>query len=170
MKGNTVRQSRVELVQAMGIQEANLLGHVHGGVIMKLVDTAAGYAAIRHARGPVVTAAIDELSFLSPVNLGDLVTVKASVNGVGTTSMEVGVRVETENVLTGERAHTSSAYLVFVALDPATDRPRRVPPLVAESDVERRRMHEAELRRVSRVERRRAIEAHRDRSSRPGAS
>jgi acyl-CoA hydrolase len=120
-------------------------------------------------RGDRSSAAIDELSFLSPVNLGDLVTVMASVNGVGTTSMEVGVRVETENVLTGERAHTSSAYLVFVALDPATDRPRAVPPLVAETGDERRRMHEAELRRVSRVERRRAIQAHREQTSRPGS-
>jgi acyl-CoA hydrolase len=147
----------------MGIQEANLLGHVHGGVIMKLVDTAAGYAAIRHAQGPVVTAAIDSMSFVAPVNLGDLVTVRASVNGIGRTSMEVGVRVETEDVLTGERAHTSSAYLVYVALDPDTDRPRPVPPLVAETDVERRRMREAELRRLARIERRSSILARRAR-------
>jgi uncharacterized protein (TIGR00369 family) len=167
MEGKTVKQSQVELSQAMGIQEANLLGHVHGGVIMKLVDTAGGYAAIRHAQGPVVTAAIDEMSFLTPVNLGDLVTVRASVNGVGETSMEVGVRVETENVLTGERAHTSTAYLVFVALDPRTDRPRKVAPLIPETDLERRRMREAELRRRSRVERRRAIVAQRAEGPQP---
>ncbi|HEY8201424.1 MAG TPA: acyl-CoA thioesterase [Actinomycetota bacterium] len=147
----------MELSQGMGIQESNLLGHVHGGAIFRLVDTAAGYAAIRHSQGPVVTAAIDEMSFVAPVNVGDLVTVRASVNGVGTTSMEVGVRVETENVMTGERAHTASAYLVFVALDPVTDRPRRVPRLIPETEVERRRMREAELRRNARIERRRAI-------------
>ena len=157
MEAKTVRESQVELSQAMGIQESNLLGHVHGGAIFRLVDTAAGYAAIRHSHGPVVTAAIDEMSFVAPVNVGDLVTVRASVNGVGTTSMEVGVRVETENVMTGERAHTSSAYLVFVALDPVTDRPRPVPRLIPETEAERRRMREAELRRNARIERRRAI-------------
>src|SRR2546425_5170463 len=127
----------------MGIEDANLAGFVHGGVIMKLVDSAAGLAAIRHSRGPVVTAAIDEMSFIEPVQLGALVTVKASINFVGTTSMEVGVRVETEDVLTGNCAHTSSAYLVFVALDEASGRPRPAPPLVAETPVEKRRMREA---------------------------
>jgi acyl-CoA hydrolase len=162
MEGKTVKQSQVVLSQAMGLQEANLLGHVHGGVIMKLVDTAAGYAAIRHSQGTVVTVAVDEMSFVAPVHLGDLVTVLASVNGIGRTSMEVGVRVETENVLTGQRAHTSTAYLVFVALDPASDRPRPVPPLIAETETERRRMREAALRRQARVERRRAILAQRE--------
>jgi uncharacterized protein (TIGR00369 family) len=157
MEAKRVKDSQVELSQAMGIQESNLLGRVHGGAIFRLVDTAAGYAAIRHCQGPVVTAAIDEMSFVAPVNVGDLVTVRASVNGVGTTSMEVGVRVETENVMTGQRVHTSSAYLVFVALDPVTDRPKRVPRLIAETEAERRRMREAELRRNARIERRRVI-------------
>jgi acyl-CoA hydrolase len=161
MEGKKVRESQVQLSQAMGIQEANLLGHVHGGVIMKLVDSAAGYAAIRHCQGPVVTAAIDEMSFMAPVNLGDLVTVRASVNGIGNTSLEVGVKVETENVVTGERAHTSSAYLVFVSLDPRTDRPRPVPPIVPENDTERRRMREAEIRRQARIQRRASILAQR---------
>lgn len=156
MEGRRVAESQVQLVQAMGIQDANVAGFVHGGVIMKLVDTAAGIAAIKHSGGPVVTAAVDEMSFLEPVNIGDLVTVRASVNGVGATSMEVGVRVETEDVLTGRRAHTSSAYLVFVALD-AHHRPRHVPFLVAETPDEERRMREARLRREDRLRRREAI-------------
>ena len=123
-----MRESQVVLSQNMGIGDANLAGFVHGGVIMKLVDDAAGLAAIRHSRGPVVTAAIDQMSFIEPVQLGSLVTVKASLNYVGNSSMEVGVRVETEDILTGERAHTSSAYLVFVALDKETGKPRDVPP------------------------------------------
>lgn len=141
----------------MGIEDANLAGFVHGGVIMKLVDDAAGLAAIRHSRGPVVTAAIDEMSFMEPVQLGSLVTVKASLTYVGKTSMEVGVRVETEDVLTGAKAHTSSAYLVFVALDEETGRPREVPGLVAETPDEKRRMREAEIRREARLARRQRI-------------
>src|SRR5437879_13846968 len=97
----------------MGIEDANLAGFVHGGVIMKLVDNAAGLAAIRHSRGPVVTAAIDEMSFIEPVQLGSLVTVKASLNYVGTSSTEVGVRWEIEDILHGELANYSRAYLVF---------------------------------------------------------
>ncbi len=145
------------LSQLMGVEDANLAGFVHGGVIMKLVDDAAGLAAIRHSRGPVVTAAIDEMSFMEPVQLGALVTVKASLTYVGKTSMEVGVRVETEDVLTGVRAHTSSAYLVFVALDESTGRPRAVPGLIAETPDEKRRMREAEIRREARLARRQRI-------------
>jgi acyl-CoA hydrolase len=141
----------------MGIEDASLAGFVHGGVIMKLVDNAAGLAAIRHSRGPVVTAAIDEMSFMEPVQLGSLVTVKASLNYVGSSSMEVGVRVETEDILTGERAHTSSAYLVFVALDKDTGKPRDVPRLIAETPDEKRRMREAQIRRETRLARRQKI-------------
>lgn len=158
----TVKDSQIELAQSMGIADANLANRVHGGVIMRLVDTAAGLAAIKHASGAVVTAAIDEMSFIEPVNLGDLVTFRASVNEVGTTSMEVGVRVETENVFTGERVHTSTAYLVFVAVDPVTNRPRPVPGLVAETPDEQRRMREAKLRRQARLARRQAILATRE--------
>lgn len=161
-EAKTVKDSQIQLSQSMGIADANLANRVHGGVIMRLVDTAAGLAAIKHASGAVVTAAIDEMSFIAPVNLGDLVTLRASVNEVGNTSMEVGVRVETENVLTGERAHTSTAYLVFVAVDPLTSRPRPVPSLVAETADEHRRMREAKLRRQARLERREAIMATRD--------
>ena len=152
-----MRESQVVLSRHMGIEDANLAGFVHGGVIMKLVDDAAGLAAIRHSRGPVVTAAVDEMSFIEPVQLGSLVTVKASLTYVGSTSMEVGVRVETEDVLTGARAHTSSAYLVFVALDEKTGRPREVPGLIAETPDEKRRLREAEIRREARLARRQRI-------------
>lgn len=162
MGSKPVSDSQVELSQSMGIQDSNLAGAVHGGVIMKLVDTAGGLAAIKHSGGPVVTAAIDEMSFIEPVNLGDLVTVKASVNQVGNTSMEVGVRVETENLLSGNTAHTSTAYLVFVALDPETRKPRPVPGLIADTPDQKRRMREAEVRRKARLARRDAILANRD--------
>jgi acyl-CoA hydrolase len=162
MDAKAVRESQVVLSQGMGIQDANLAGFVHGGVIMKLVDSAGGLAAIRHSRGLVVTAAIDEMVFIAPIQLASLVTVKASVNFVGTTSLEVGVRVETENVFTGELAHACSAYLVFVALDEATSRPRPVPRLIAETPDEHRRMREAQIRREARLARRASILAQRD--------
>lgn len=152
----TVKESRVVLAQHMGVTDANVAGAVHGGAIMKLVDTAGGLAATKFSGTPVVTAAIDELSFLEPVQLGDLVTVTASVNGVGGTSMEVGVKVETENVLTGERAHTSTAYLLYVALDPETREPCAVPGLVCESPEERRRQRQAKARRKARIAHREA--------------
>jgi acyl-CoA hydrolase len=145
----------------MGVSDSNLAGAVHGGTIMKLVDTAGGLAAMKFSGSPVVTAAIDELSFLEPVNLGDLVTVTASVNGVGDTSMEVGVKVETENVLTGERRHTSTAYLLYVALDSETRQPVRVPRLVCETAEERRRQRQAKARRKARTARREAALAAR---------
>ncbi|MDF2741795.1 MAG: thioesterase superfamily protein, partial [Actinomycetia bacterium] len=109
--------SMVTLSQHMDLGHANFMGNVHGGEIMKLIDTAAGIAASRHAGGPVVTASLDQMSFLHPVHVGDVVLVHASVNDVGRTSIEVGVRVEAEEILSGRRTHTSSAYLVFVALD-----------------------------------------------------
>ncbi|MGH3993762.1 MAG: acyl-CoA thioesterase, partial [Pseudonocardiaceae bacterium] len=101
----------------MGVGEANLAGNVHGGWIMKLCDEVAGIAAIRHSGHRVVTAAIDRMNFRSPIFVGDLVTLSASVNAAWRTSMEVGVRVEKENVWTRERVHTSTAYLTMVALD-----------------------------------------------------
>src|SRR5579875_273715 len=147
--GRTVRESQVVMSQVMLPGDANQMGNVHGSVIMKLVDTAAGVAATRHVRGRVVTARIDSMSFLQPVYVGDLVTVKASVNDVGRTSMEVGVRVEAEDLTTGVVRHVSSAHLVFVALDDA-GRPTPVPPLLVETDEERRRMEEAKIRRANR--------------------
>ena len=149
-EGKPVSQSRVTMSQLMLPGDANPAGNVHGGAIMKLVDTAAGVAASRHVRGRTVTARIDSLSFLRPVFVGDLVTVKASVNDVGTTSLEVGVRVEAEDLNTGAVRHVSAAYLVFVALD-EDGRPRRVPRLIQETDEDRRRSVAAKLRREHRL-------------------
>lgn len=148
-QGKPVCESQIEVARQMMPDDANPWGDVHGGTIMKMVDEAAGAAAIRHARCRVATAAIDYMSFLHPVHIGDLVTVRASVNDVGRTSMEVGVRVETENMLTGERHHTSSAYLVMVALD-NQGHPVAIPPVLAQTDEQRRRMAAAKIRRTQR--------------------
>ncbi|MFB3739198.1 MAG: acyl-CoA thioesterase [Candidatus Velamenicoccus archaeovorus] len=158
-----VSYSQITLVQLMEITDANIAGLVHGGVVMKLVDTAAGLAAIRHCGGLAVTAAMDSMSFLAPVRIGDTLTVRASVNDTGETSMEVGVRVESENVVTGKRAHTGSAYLVYVALDDE-GRPRPVPPVMPETPTQERRQREAKMRRQARLVHKAAIRAHRDRA------
>lgn len=147
-----VAASRTVMARAMLPSDANPWGNVHGGEIMKLIDSCAGAAAQRHSRSKVVTARIDELSFVAPVFVGDLVTAKASVNEVGRTSMEVGVRVDSENTLTGKMAHVASAYLVFVAIDDE-GRPLPIPPVVPETDDERRRMAAAKSRRELRLQR-----------------
>jgi uncharacterized protein (TIGR00369 family) len=148
----TVAASKTVMSRTMLPSDANPYGNVHGGEVMKLIDAVAGAAATRHARARVVTARIDQLSFLAPVYVGHLVTAKASVNHVGRSSMEVGVRVEAEDMLTGNVVHVASAYLVFVATDDR-GRPVPLPPLVAETDEERRRMKAAETRRAVRLER-----------------
>ncbi len=150
MEGKRVNDSRVVMSQMMSPQDANVAGNVHGGVIMKLIDTAAGVVAIRHARSNVVTASIDRLDFHHPTFVGDLLTLRASLNFVGKTSMEVGVRVETENLISGQRRHTGSAYLTYVALD-RNGRPLPVPPLVLETEEEGRRNREAKARRETRL-------------------
>jgi len=127
-------------------EDANPAGNVHGGVIMKLIDTTAGVVAVRHARCNVVTASIDRLDFHNPVFVGNLVFLKGSLNMVGKTSMEVGVRVEAENVITGEVRHTASAYLTFVALD-GLGQPRPAPPLIISGEVAERRHRQALRRR-----------------------
>jgi uncharacterized protein (TIGR00369 family) len=134
----------------MNPQDANPAGNVHGGVIMKLIDTAAGAVAIRHARSNAVTASIDRLDFFHPVFVGDFVTLRASLNFVGRTSMEVGVRVESENLMTGERRHTSTAYLTYVALD-GQGQPLPLPPMILETEEEKRRNREAKVRRETRL-------------------
>jgi uncharacterized protein (TIGR00369 family) len=152
--------ARVTLTQLMEVTDANVAGNVHGGVVMRLADTAASLAAIRHAGSLCVTVSVDELSFLEPVHVGDLLTLRASVNAVGTTSLEVGVRVEAEDPVTGRSVHAATAYLVFVAL--ADDgRPRPVPPLLCETDEERRRHREAMLRREARQAHREVVQAQR---------
>ncbi len=148
--------SAVTISQLMEVTDANIAGNVHGGVIMRLVDTAAALAAIRHAEGLCVTVSLDEMVFIEPVHIGDVVTLRAMVNVVGTTSLECGVRVDAENPVTGARVHASSAYLVFVAID-EDGRPRPVPPILAETDDERRRQHEAGLRRRARQAHREAV-------------
>jgi uncharacterized protein (TIGR00369 family) len=155
MRGQPVSASNVILSRVMHPNDASFMGTVHGGVILRMLDEAGGMAAFRHARKPVVTAAIDSMSFLAPVYVGNLVTAKASANSVGRTSMEVGVRVEAEDLLTGKVAHTASAYLVYVAVD-RRGKPLRVPPLVTTTAEDRRRMAAAERRRKSRAARRMA--------------
>src|ERR671915_2080444 len=134
----------------MGIGDANTSGNVHGGTIMHLCDEVAGIAAVRHSGHRVVTAAMDRMTFLHPVFVGNLVTVKATVNAAWRTSMEVGVRVESEHVQTGAVTHTSTAYLTLVALDDE-GRPVQVPPIAPQDAVEERRQREAELRRQNRL-------------------
>jgi acyl-CoA hydrolase len=150
-------ESATVLAHWMGIGDANASRDIHGGTIMKLVDEAAGIASVRHARQRTVTASMDRMSFLVAIKIGELVTFNATVNGAWRTSMEVGVRVEAENPLTGEIRHASTAYLTMVALD-ETGRPTPVPPLAPQSPTEERRMREAELRRAHRLAEREAIE------------
>jgi acyl-CoA hydrolase len=146
------QDSQLTLAVGMNPADANPLGDVHGGLVMKLVDEAGGLCAIRHARRPTVTVAMDSMTFLSPVRVGDLVTCRASINWVGLTSIEVGIRVEAENVLTGQVTHTNSAYAVYVALDD-DGKPTPVPPLMLENDDERRRWEEGAHRQEHRLAR-----------------
>ena len=148
------------LTHWMGVTDANVAGNVHGGTIMKLCDEVAGIAAIRHCGRRVVTAAMDRMTFLNPVFVGHLVTVKASVNAAWRTSMEVGVRVESEDVRSGTLLHTSTAYLTMVALGD-DGRPADVPPLDPATPDQQRRAREAQLRRDNRLREREEIRAGR---------
>jgi acyl-CoA hydrolase len=141
----------------MGPADANLAGNVHGGTIMYLCDEVAGIAAVRHSGCRVVTVAMDRMTFLNPVYVGHLLTVKATVNAAWRSSMEVGVRVEAENIRTGDVTHTSTAYLTMVALDDE-GRPTPVPPVAPETPEEQRRAREAQLRRDNRLAERERIE------------
>lgn len=145
----------------MGIEDANTGGFVHGGVVMRLCDEAAALAGARHSGRPVVTAGVDRMAFLHPVHVGELLTCSASVNAVWRTSMEVGVRVESENLAAKEIKHTSTAYLTMVALGDDGE-PTEVPPLEVADEDERRRQREAELRRANRLAEREQILAERD--------
>jgi uncharacterized protein (TIGR00369 family) len=156
----SVADSSVTLTQMMEVTDANVAGNVHGGVIMRLVDTAAALAAIKHSGGLALTVGIDEMTFLEPVHIGEVLVLRASVNDAGTTSMECGVRVDAQDPLSGTARHVNSAYLVFVAVDDQ-GRPRPVPPLVAGSAIERARQREAKLRRERRMAHKEAIEAAR---------
>lgn len=153
MEARRISESMIFLAQVMNPADANPFGGVHGGTIMKLIDTAAGSAAVKHSRSMCATASIDRLDFHHPVFVGDLLTLKASVNYTGRTSMEVGVRVESQNLLTGEIRHTVSAYLTLVALSPDR-KPVTVPPLILETPVQERRYNEAQARRQLRSQER----------------
>ncbi|MDE3088126.1 MAG: acyl-CoA thioesterase [Chloroflexota bacterium] len=145
-------ESEVALSQQMMPSDANPLGNVHGGYIMKLVDEAGGLAAMRHARRPVVTVAMDSMTFLSPVRVGHVLTLRARVNWVGKSSIEVGVRVEAENPVTGEIVHTNSAFAIFVALDDQ-GRSTSAPPLILETEEDQRRWQQGEERQALRLRR-----------------
>jgi len=143
--------SRVTLSQLMNLEHANLLGNVHGGSIMKLADEAGALACMRHAQKKVVTVAIDSMTFRQPIRIGDLIILNAEVSYTGRTSMEAEVQVLAENPITGERTHTNTAYLVYVALDDS-GRPSSVPPLKAETEDEEFKMEKAKERQQRRLE------------------
>lgn len=150
MEGKRVADSKVTLTKLMLPSDANLQGNVHGGVVMSLVDQAGAIVAARHSRRNVVTAVIDSMTFLNPVRIGDLVFVEASLQYVGHTSMEVAVRVDAEKWRTGERSHTSSAYAVYVALDDE-GKPTPVPPLILETEEEKKNWEGAKARQELRL-------------------
>ncbi len=150
MQGKPVRESISEYSELALPNDANGLGNVLGGKVMHLVDLAAAMAAIRHARRPCVTASVDSLHFLHPVRIGQLIVLRSSVNRVFRTSMEVGVWVETETLLTGEKLHTCSAYLTFVALD-ENRKAVEIPPVIPETEEELRRYRQAGERREYRL-------------------
>ncbi|NPV67205.1 MAG: acyl-CoA thioesterase [Anaerolineae bacterium] len=153
MEGRTIAESRVTLGLMMGPDNANALGNVHGGVIMKYADEAGAVAAMRHARRPVVTVAIDSLTFLEPITVGHLVTFQAELTYAGRTSMEVRVLVDAEDPITGRRTRTNMAYLVYVAID-ENHRPYPVPALIPETPEEMQRFEEARLRQQRRKQER----------------
>jgi uncharacterized protein (TIGR00369 family) len=149
METKTVAQSRVSISQLMSIQDANNLGNVHGGVIMKMVDVAGAIAAMRHAQNAVVTVALDSMIFKKPIRIGDLVTINAELTYVGRTSMETRVEVVAQHPFHGEESHTNWAYVVYVALN-KEGKPCEVPPLLLETEIERERWTQAEQRQAFR--------------------
>ena len=152
-EARSVGETQHETAQLMMPQHANVLGHVFGGVVLSMMDTTAAVSAIRHARLACVTVSVDRVDFREPIHVGDLVIMKSSVNFVGKTSMEIGVRVETENLVTGLRRHTNSCYLTFVAID-RNGKPVPVPPLKPETADEVRRFNAAKERRERRLQER----------------
>ncbi len=161
-RGHAPSYARVSLAMMTSSREANLLGNVHGGEIVKLADSTAGAVAQRHSAGPAVTAALDSVAFLEPVHVGDIVRTLAQVNWAGRSSMEIGVRVEAQpwNDPSSDPLHVASAYFVFVAVD-SDGRSRPIPPLLPETPVEVRRMREAEIRRAHRLSKKQEIDSGR---------
>jgi acyl-CoA hydrolase len=145
-----VRESKSIISTQMLPSDANPMGNVHGGTILKQVDTAAGVTALRHARMNTVTASIDRMDFYNPVYVGNLLTLKASVNFVGKTSMEIGVRIEAENLTAGKITHTGSCYLTYVAID-ENGTPSEVPEIIPETPEEKRRWEAGKKRREERL-------------------
>ena len=145
------RDSHHETSRLMMPTDANNLGHVFGGAILSMIDTTAAISAMRHARATCVTVSIDRVDFREPIHIGDLVIMKSAVNFAGRTSVEVGVRVEAEHLSTGERRHTNSAYVTFVAVD-RNGRPIELPELIPETDEEQRRFEAGQYRRQRRIE------------------
>jgi uncharacterized protein (TIGR00369 family) len=149
----SIRASRITISQLMHPEHANLLGNVHGGWIMKLVDEVGALTCMRHAQRKVVTVAMDSMTFHMPIKIGDLVILNAEVTYTGRTSMEAAVQVLAENPITGEQTHTNTAYLVYVALDD-DGRPTVVPPLQAETEADRQKMQQARERQERRLKHR----------------
>ena len=153
IRPKTMRASRIQIAQLMHPEHANLLGNVHGGWIMKLADEAGALACMRHAQRRVVTVAIDFMVFRNPIKIGDLVLLNAEVTYTGRSSMEAEVQVQAENPITGERTHTNTAYLVYVALDEA-GKPTPVAPIKAETEDEKLKMESAKARQAQRLSKR----------------
>ena len=161
--GHPPSYARVSLAIMTSGKEANLLGNIHGGEVVKLADSTAGAVAQRHSAGPAVTAALDEMAFLEPIHVGDIVRTFGQVNWAGRSSMEIGVRVEAQpwNDPAAEPLHVASAYFVFVAID-VDGKPRQVPALTPTTAEEERRMREAEIRRAHRLAKKQEIDRSRD--------
>jgi len=151
MISKTVSRSKVEMIELVLPNDTNILGNLLGGRLMHWIDIAAALSAARHCNTVAVTAAVDDLNFHHPILLGNIVRLKAAVNRAFNTSMDVGVRVEVEEIATGNIIHTNSAYLTFVSIDNETKRPARVPEIIPESDVEKRRYEQALRRRQQRL-------------------
>lgn len=150
LSGKPVSASRTEMTEVVLPQDANVFGNILGGRVMHLVDIAAAITAHRHCRSMAVTASVDHIDFRNPIRIGEVITLKASLNRAFHTSMEIGVKVFSEDILTGEKKHTTSAYVTFVALD-AERRPTPVPPVICETEEDRRRYREALVRRKYRL-------------------
>ena len=151
LQGKPVSASRSEMTEIVLPAQTNPLGKLLGGHVMHLVDMAAAMAAHRHSNSYVVTASVDYIDFRNPVNLGEIVTLRSQINRVFHTSLEVGVEVFSENALTGEKKHTTSAFVTFVAIDEYTRKPKPVPPLILKTEEEKRRFREAGQRREVRL-------------------
>lgn len=151
MSSKTVSRSKVEMIELVLPNDTNILGNLLGGRLMHWIDIAAALAAARHCNNVAVTASVDDLNFHHPIKLGDIVRLKAAVNRAFNTSMDIGVRVEVEEISTGDITHTNSAYLTFVSIDNDTKKPAKVPEIIPETEVEKRRYEQALKRREQRL-------------------